>query len=211
MAAPRRPWRLGCVGFSQADHDALRCCLSRLQPYLHAPWELVENPDRADLCLASLDTSPPITSDHPRVVGCAQRPREHAPGTLHRPLRVPQLLALLTETGQDLLASVTDAHVQSHASSSPLLALKAWPLDLAQASRTRLHVLAALTFSSADLSSLAARIGEAVDVVQQEVDALRREGLLVQATSLDGGSVTPPEPAWRSMVRGLGRRLGLSL
>src|SRR5690606_31719516 len=72
--------------------------------YLRASWELIDDPRDADLCLVSLDTgaAPPGGA---RRVGCAARPREFPKGTLYRPLRVPQLLAVLSETSRALAES----------------------------------------------------------------------------------------------------------
>lgn len=211
-----RPLRLACAGFSESDLDSLRGTLARLGPYLRASWELIDDPRDADLCLVSLDTGS-APAGGARRVGCAARPREFPKGTLYRPLRVPQLLAVLSETSRAFAEGdgpeAAPVQPARDIQAGPPLRLLAWPLDLDGASRLRLHVLAVLTFAPASVGTLAARIGEDAAAVASEIEALRREGLVEQVAGEAPAAPrpAPPQASWRGLVRGLGRRLGFSL
>lgn len=204
---------LACAGFSDSDRDSLCATLARLEPYLRARWQLVDDSQCAALCLVNLDAGVDAACHHARRVGCAERPREFAAGTLHRPLRVPQLLALLTETGRALAEDGREARGVDCGPAPSAVQLLVWPLDLEGASRTCLHVLSALTFAPADPVTLAARTGEDVAAVERELERLMHGGLVVRAA---GGGLAMPESAappasWRGLVKGWGRRLGLAL
>ncbi len=207
------PWRLCCAGFSEADRASLRCLLGLLTPYLRPPWELVDAPALADLCLVRLDGEAPLAVSHPRQAGCARHPREFAAGTLHRPLRAPQLLALLSATGEELSAPAPRQGPDGSAHTMPPLRLLAWPLNAECGPRLRLHVLAALSAGPATVDALAARVGASVQEVAGFIEPLCRDGLLV-ADARIAAPVPPPPPVasgWRAFMAGLGRRLGFSV
>ena len=221
MSTPTgRPWRLFCAGFSEADRASLGSLMGLLAPYLRMPWELVDTPARADLCLVRLDGEASSTLSHARLVGCAQHPRQHAPGTLHRPLRAAQLLALLSETGAELAtsksASASAPMPAPHAPtervcSLPLLRLLAWPLDAEDGPPLRLQALAALSAGATTTEALAECIGATVGEIEAITEALSREGLLTwnERSLVTVRSPPPAPPGWRGFMAGLGRRLGL--
>ena len=207
-----RPRRLYCAGFSEADRASLCSLLGLLAPYLRPPWELVDAPAQADLCLVRLDGDVPLAVSHPRLAGCALHPRKFAAGTLHRPLRAPQLLALLTATGEELSATASGKGSDRSTHAVPAFRLLAWPLNAECGPRLRLHVLAALSTGPATVDALAARIGASVQEVTGFIEPLCRDGLLVaEAQAAASASLSPPAASgWRAFMAGLGRRLGFS-
>lgn len=208
-----RPWRLCCAGFSEADRASLLCLLGLLTPYLRQPWELVDVPALADLCLVRLDGEVPLVVSHPRQVGCAQHPREFSTGTLHRPLRAPQLLALLSNTDEELSASNTRKAPNGSVHTMPALRLLAWPLDAECGPRLRLHVLAALSAGSATTDVLAMRVGASTQEISGFIESLCRDGLLVADARIAAPAPSPAPAAsgWRAFISGLGQRLGFSI
>ncbi|MFA7488617.1 MAG: hypothetical protein WCY72_11120 [Lysobacteraceae bacterium] len=208
---PARPQRISCVGFSQADRASLTCLLGLLTPYLRPPWELVEHPEQADLCLLRLDGEalPPIT--HRRLIGCAQHPRQWPAGTLHRPLRAAQLLALLSDDAAGPGEAEIPAQSRAPVGTTQPFRLLAWPLDTEHAPSLRTDVLAALSAGPDTVESLAGRIGACRQQVLGVIESLCRAGVLArEAEQLPSPPVpVATVPGWRGFMAGLGRRLGI--
>lgn len=203
----RSQLRLACPNFHEEERASLRSLLGLLTPYLRPAWELVDG-EKADLCLLRLDgdLAPPSLASG-RWRGCAQHPRGFASGTLHRPVRAAELLALLNEVASDTTAPLpVDA-----SASSPLVRLRllGWPLDFEQGPPARIQLLAALTAAPCSVDDLAQRIRIPREGVCRWIDDLRSQGLVRCETSTSQQPVVPPiASSWYGLVSRIGRKLG---
>lgn len=219
MGRVTKPQRICAIGFSDADRASLACLLRLLEPRLSQAWEVVEHPSRADLCLVRLDGEGIPAISHHRVVGCAHRPQLWPPGTLHRPLRATQLLALLSEQTVAADEPDSDPHA-AHLRRQPLRLLE-WPLELDELSALQLDVLAALSAGPWTLDALAIRVNASISDVAEVLGGLRAKGVLQADVMPEVATPVadhPPArkaspaaaiPGWRVFMAGLGQRLGL--
>ena len=176
-----RALRIACPNFSAEEVGALRSILGLLKPYLKHAWVVdavvADATVPTDVCLINVDhpAAPTLPPGHPRVIGCSSRPRNHPRGTLHRPLRPPEILALLSEAGSRLLGE------RPYADATPSLEwsyrLVAWPRDLGDWPRSWWKVMASICAEPLPLPRIAERTELPVRYVELCVERLRAAGL----------------------------------
>lgn len=186
---------------------ALTSLLLQLRPYLKRDWS-VADPADADIVVAHAGNEPTQGEVKARIVRVAVKPRTYGYGTLHWPLRVSEMLALLSE----FVPSGASAQVAAPTEAiSPLwvVRLEAWPIDLSRYSREEYRVMAALTFSPRDVDGLAQVTGLDTEIVLPIVARLWREQLLNRTAAAHSlrPSMTTSSPL-RMLAQQLGRMLG---
>ena len=197
--------RLACPNFSASEVDALRCLLQLIKPYLKQHWEVVDSAG-ADLFVVNMDLPQPAVPTGIPVVGCAQRPRLHAMGTLHRPLRVAEVLALLTEVGAKNLPATTTA-ADGNLGIEWHYELRAWPLDFQQWPRAAWRVLAIMSGATRSVAEIANHAGLPNDEVERYIAMAQRADLVNRY----GERRTLPLQAtqnWRGLATRVGQLLG---
>lgn len=211
LRTPRRAFRLACPNFGADEIMALRSMFSLLQHHLKQPWEIVQD-DEADLLIVNLDSGPPgsLPPEVP-VIGCALKPRQHPSGTLHRPLRAGELLALLTE-------QAGSAHVATEAppSSADGLAerrfrLRSWPAGFEQWPSGWHRVLAATAREARSPADIALRTGVPEAEVGRCLDQLESDGLvdvMVFHPRPDAKAPAPRPGRWSGLAARVGLLLG---
>ena len=177
-----RALRIACPNFSAEELGALRSILGLLKPYLKHAWivDAVVPEDAAppELCLINVDHpgAPAVPPGHQRVIGCSSRPRKHPGSMLHRPLRPPEILALLSETGSRVLGE------RRYTDATPSLEwsyrLAAWPCDLADWPKSWWRVLASIAAEALPLPRIAERTELPSRYVELCIERLRTAGLL---------------------------------
>ena len=201
-----RALRIACPNFSAEELGALRSILGLLKPYLKHAWivDAVVREDTAppDICLINVDHpgAPAVPPGHSRVIGCSSRPRNHPRGTLHRPLRPPEILALLSEAGSRVLGE------RGYTDATPALEwsyrLTAWPRDLADWPKSWWRVMASMTAEALPLPRIAERTELPLRYVELCAERLRAAGL-VERTPRVREAAAPPAVV---QAQGRGRR-----
>jgi hypothetical protein len=176
-----RALRIACPNFSAEELGALRSILGLLKPYLKHAWvvdaAVMEAVAPTDLCLINMDHpgAPRVPPGHARVIGCSSRPRNHPHGTLHRPLRPPEILALLSEAGSRVLGE------RQYADATPSLEwsyrLAAWPRDLDEWPKSWWRVMACISAEALPLPRIAERTELPSRYVELCIERLRAAGL----------------------------------
>lgn len=134
---------------------SLSSILVMLKPYLSRVWRAEqEDTDRAALQVVNLDhpDGPALLQMlggiGPRVLACAQRPRQHQPGTIHRPFRGYEILAALKELERVGFhgAAVGDASAVRRLENDRdrSFQLRSWPTDFEKQPREWWRILASL-------------------------------------------------------------------
>lgn len=202
---------ISCLLVDEEQVVSLASILALLKGYLDFDWVvektfdpqaalvLVNREDpRAEATLAALPSGM-------NVVGCATKPRQHAAGTIHRPFRGYQILALLKEAERRAQQADAGAAVQTlEADDSRIFKLNLWPVQFRQWPRDWWRVLAALRKQALTIGQLAEQTGVARTEVARCLDAL---------LALNGVSVTfnlaGMQAARRPLARqGLWARIG---
>lgn len=210
LRTPRRAYRLACPNFGADEIKALRSMFSLLQQHLKQPWEIVQD-EEADLLIVNLDSGPPgsLPPEVP-VIGCALKPRQHPSGTLHRPLRAGELLALLTEqAGVVPVAAVAPPSIDGLAERR--FRLLAWPAGFEQWPSGWHRVLAAISRGARSPADIAAATGVAVAEVGRCLDTLERDGLVdvvVFQPRPDAQAPAPRAGRWSGLAARVGLLLG---
>lgn len=201
--------RVACVEFGADDINALRSLLGLLDPYLKHAWA-VGNAEQADLLLVRLDGahSPPAWPDGRTTVGVARRPREHPSPTIHRPLRASEILAVLNEAEEAVVADVSPPAAEP-APDAQAWRLDFWPLDFETCPRPWRRVMAALSARAMTADDLVKCTRIAPDDVDRCLQWLRETDALSNAHR-PSPPRTPPAPRWRHLIAGIGRKLGFS-
>jgi hypothetical protein len=176
-----RALRIACPNFGAEELGALRSILGLLKPYLKHAWVVdatMEGPAAIDVCLINVDHpgAPALPPDNPRVIGCSSRPRNHARGTLHRPLRPPEILALLSEAGSRLHGE--RQYTDATASLEWSYRLAAWPRDLGDWPRTWWRVMASISAEALPLPRIAERTELPPRYVELCIERLHAAGLV---------------------------------
>lgn len=213
LRSEQRPRRLACPNFGADEIKALRSMFSLLKPYLKQEWEIVHDAD-ADLLIFNLDAGPPAPAAGPvRVVGCALKPRLHGRGTLHRPLRAAELLALLAELGDG--TPEPSARVAPPASAGlalPHHRLLGWPAEFEQWPLPCQRVLAAISRGARSQAGIVDLVGASADQVADCLGRLQARGLL-ETTLVHLPPVNVPQPPpgrWVGLAARVGALLGFA-
>jgi hypothetical protein len=210
MPSGPKPLRIVCPNFSHDEVDALRSLVGLLRPYLKHAW-LVEEGDRGEVCFVNLDAATarlPVAHGM-RVVGCSLRPRLHAQGTLHRPLRVPEILAVLSDVATAHAAEGTSASATQDITYR--YRLRAWPIGFERWQKPWWFVLAAIAHAEHTVEEIAERTGVPMRDVHECLSALvRLDAVDRLAQRLAGANAAPPRGSWRSLVLRVGQALGFA-
>jgi len=206
---PTPALRVACSNFKSADADALARLLGLVQPYLRQTWG-IGDPADAHVVLVNLDepqAKPAATRG--RVVGCATKPRLHPAGTIHRPVRVPELLALLTEAGaRQESALPARGNVETVDWS---YALNAWPIDFEHWPRNWWPIFAYLSHGHRPRSEIIERLGVSAQELDACIERLARRGLVDRHAD---PRRHPPRSAvgqgWRNLAARVGQFLGFA-
>lgn len=209
--SPVHPRRILCPNFNDDEVKVLRSLCELLQKYLKHPWKVVGHGE-ADLLLVNLDAGwAPQQAPAVPVVGCALRPRTHPPGTIHRPLRAAELLAVLSE-----FVSTTDPATSARTSRTPATVhvedryvLLGWPLDFERWPPSWRRVLAALSRSSASMDEIAQCTGLTPVDVGRCIAMLDRHGL-VERQRIAAPPATSTKGRWQGLSQRVGQLLGFA-
>lgn len=208
MSALFDPLKIVCLNFTRDEVDALRSLLGLLRSYLKQPWVVATEPP-GDLYFLNLDASTGVFPAHDptmRIVGCALRPRMQRKGTLHRPLRVAEVLAILTDlSGEYSGISVGAERMEWR------FRLRAWPLELEHWPAESARVLAYISTHARSVAQISSRVEMAPVEVERCIALLTRMDLidrLAERRVLPAPHVAAPR--WRSLATRVGHVLGFS-
>lgn len=211
-SSPFKPLSIACPNFTREEVDALRSLLGLLRPYLKRPWAVATD-GPADVYFLNLDLDPgelPERCPDTRVVGCARQPRLHRKGTLHRPLRVSEVLAVLSEMPAGAATRSSNRH-EPHGVEWRYR-LRAWPLEFDQWPREWCRILADITRQARPLAEIAARVDLAPSEVERCIGQLTRLDLLdrlAERRSPAGVAAAAPR-GWRDLASRVGQILGFA-
>jgi hypothetical protein len=214
MFQPNRVFQVACHQFAPGEVEALRSLLRLLHDYLKRPWQVVDEPARADLVLVNLDHPDPLPLDAAAVqVGCAQKPRLKRSGCIHRPLRAAEVLAVLSEAA----VADDDGHAGQRAESKEdsdafRYRLRAWPLEFLHWPKASWPVLAAMTRCHASVSEITLRTGQPHAEVERTLAMLKKMQLLdclVERRALPRVDMEAMG-GWRGLANRVGRLLGFA-
>lgn len=211
LRTPRRAYRLACPNFGADEIKALRSMFSLLQQHLKQPWEIVQDAE-ADLLIVNLDNgSPDSLPPEVPVIGCALKPRQYPRGTLHRPLRAGELLALLTEQAAPALAPAEPSRLAADSLAERRFRLLAWPAGFEQWPAGWHRVLASISRDARSPADIAARTGVPVADVRRCLDQLERDILVdvvVSHPCPDAKATAPRTGRWSALASRVGLLLG---
>jgi hypothetical protein len=149
-----------CLLFDEAQSKALGSIVSMLAQYLAQSWEVdTEWSSSSRIVLINLDhldhaaLMAALSASPASVVGCAERPRLQAPGTIHRPFRAYEILSLLKE--YERTTSTTPAVKVPEAEDPRSFRLVVWPFDFLTWPREWWQVMAAIRTRSMSLRQIA--------------------------------------------------------
>jgi len=205
--------RLACVGFAAEELAALRRLLGLLASHLPRQCVLVDA-GAADLVMVNLDVAADLPG--PRgaaVVGCSTKPKEHPSGTLYRPIRAYQLLALLSRNAlRQPVAESAGAGDDERGTSRYRLRL--WPAQAVGWSHEWWMVMATIRRAHHGVDDIADRTGVARDTVRrciaelERLQALDREQL--QDRHAPAAVPVARDAGWRTLAARVGRVLGFA-
>jgi hypothetical protein len=207
-----RPMRIHCQNFAASEVDALRSLLNLLRDYLKHPWSIVDT-DAADLVLVNLDV-PGLGSEASHAgatrIGCALKPRMHAPGTIHRPLRAAEVLAVLTEAR--LRVQTGEQEAVEVDSVEWCYRLRHWPLEFSHWSRDTWPVMAAITRKHRSIREIEIRTRLSHKQVALTLALLKRMGLLDRLVERRASPRIDEQlvAGWQSLASRVGRLLGFA-
>lgn len=201
-----KPLRIACVGFALNEVDALRSLLGLLAPYVKRPCLVVDEID-ADLTLVNLDAVPrrPAAGSVPaRVVGCALRPRDHDKGTIYRPLRASQVLAVLSDAATSGGGEPADERTILWR-----FRLHGWPLDFSALPHRWWRIYASMADEARSVAEISAHTELAAGEVERAIDLLTHRGLIERtADRIVSANRAQPRRGWRDLVNRVGQMLG---
>lgn len=209
--SPVHPRRILCPNFNDDEVKVLRSLCELLHKYLKHPWHVVSHGE-ADLLLVNLDAGwAPSQAPTTPLVGCALRPRTHPPGTIHRPLRAAELLAVLSEfvpaNGTDPTARTSGTPAAAHVEDRYVL--HGWPPDFERWPPSWRRVLAALSRSSASMEELAQCTGLTQVDVGRCIAMLDRQGL-VERQRIAAAPAQRTKGRWQGLSERVGQLLGFA-
>lgn len=198
-----RAKRISCPNFNADEIKALSSLCDLLKKYLKQPWQVVSEGD-ADLVLVNLDAGDlPVPPLGLPMVGCALRPRSHPLGTIHRPLRAAELLAVLSECAYS-------GRGEAESSANEHYVLLGWPIDFERWPPSWRRVLAALTRNGGTLREIAESSGLKPIDVSRCLAMLDRNGL-VERRPLAGPAIPRSGGSrWKGLAAQVGQLLGFA-
>ncbi|MDO5609379.1 MAG: hypothetical protein Q4G62_01125 [Pseudomonadota bacterium] len=200
----RTPLAIACPNFTTEEKQSVRALLRVLHNFLPVPCEVTEEPS-GDITLVNLDAdAAPVTlPEGAFVIGCASKPREHPPRTIHQPVRPSSLLALVS----DYMETSPQRKAYHPANGQTKLEwsyqLKAWPLDFQSLPREYWRVLAYLSRHNAHLREITYATGLAPHVIDTCLRHLLEQDLLKRSahtqTPAPAANVAAPS-GWRRLA-----------
>ncbi len=216
-----------CLQLDDEVVRSLSSLLMLLEKYLDKRWTVDTTVSaRTGLVLVNLDevdasgTAPAIPAGM-QVVGVARRPRQHPPGTIHRPLRAYEILAQLKEaerlaaTGEATEAGEPQADsatlVLEH-DEARIFRMEYWPPQFRQWPHAWWTVMAALRSRPLSIEQIASHTGLERQTIAQCLDAL----LAVTAVSVKFDlsnlqHAQPPSAEKKSLWKRIGSRVSTLL
>ena len=204
--------RIACHNLSPSEIDALRSLIGLVRPYLKQHWEIAPSREKeADLVIINRDV--PGVEGVPReamVVGCATRPRTFTGRTIHRPFRVPEILAVLSECGEQRKPTTADEQVVD----AYQYRLIAWPLGFETLPRQWWKLMSSISRCPRTLQQILDCTRLPADEAGRCLDELRKRQLIDRLLDRHARPVEAAAPAarrpWSSFVARLSHVLGLA-
>ncbi len=207
---PNRTLRIRCHRFSREDVDGLRSLLGLLGSYLKQPCTVIDA-GPADLVFVNLDDpAAGAEASDACVVGCALKPRLKAAGSIHRPFRAAEVLAVLSEVAVSSDSEGRDGLEDE--GNEWRYRLRCWPVEFAHWSRESWRVMATITRRHCSLHEIATRTGLARNEVAGVLRRLRTMDLLdrlVERRALPRADQTLVA-GWRGLAARVGQLLGFA-
>ncbi|PJJ99844.1 hypothetical protein CO615_03105 [Lysobacteraceae bacterium NML75-0749] len=220
-----------CLNFPADEVQSARGLLKLLVNFLPGRCEIAGPDQEGDLYLVNLDAETPANPpEGAYVVGCSIRPREHAPGTIHRPIRPSAMLAVVSDfvekfPGTDKSSAKTSGvNKPEKKTEDPPGGLEwnyqllSWPLDFQQMSMESWRVLAFLSRYRASIPQIVKATelseGEVSSIVRQltEIGSITRSANNpnTPAATFSQGDDEPAAPpsGWRKLASKMGKLLG---
>lgn len=200
----RTPLAIACPNFTAEEKQSVRALLRVLHNFLPVPCEVTEQ-SIGDITLVNLDAdAAPVTlPEGAFVIGCASKPREHPPRTIHQPVRPSSLLALVSDYMETSPQHRAHRTAEGQAKLEWSYQLKAWPLDFQSLPREHWRVLAYLSRRNAHLREITYATGLAPQVIDACLRHLLEQGLLKRSahtqTPAPATSVAAPS-GWRRLA-----------
>lgn len=204
--------RIACRGFADDEVAALRRLLGLLQSHLPRPWALVGGAEAADVLVVNLDADrASADAGGTTMVGCALKPGRHPAGTLYRPIRAYQLLALLS--GHCTPSAPQPADTDHAGVDGWRYRLRTWPAKAMEWPHEWWEVMAAIRGAHHSPAEIAVHTGVAMETVcccvgeLARLDALDREPAFVHA---DVPAAPVQATRWRALTQRVGQILGFA-
>lgn len=180
---------------------SLGSILVMLKPYLSRVWRAEPGETgQAVLRIVNLDhpDGPALLQQlggiGPRVLACAQRPRQHAPGTVHRPFRGYEILAALKELERIGFhgASVGDASAvrRLETDRDRSFQLRSWPTDFEKQPREWWRILASLRARRLTMAQLSQQLQLSRATVAECLDWLLHANAVSVEFDMDAAAAT---------------------
>ncbi|PJK10165.1 hypothetical protein CO614_02675 [Lysobacteraceae bacterium NML120232] len=219
-----RPLVIVCLNFPVDEVQSARGLLKVLGNFLPRRCEIADQGE-GDLYLLNLDAENPQNTppEGAHVVGCSMKPRDHAPGTIHRPIRPSAMLAVVSDfveksPGAAPKPGKTEKKTEEPRNLEWSYQLLSWPLDFQQMSMQSWRVLAFLSRYRANIP----QISKATGLPENEVSSIVRQ--LTDIGSIERSANNPNTPAstfaegdaepaappkgWRKLASRMGKLLG---
>lgn len=207
-------FRLACSNFSAEEMEAVRRLLHLLTGNLRNPWVLVGAMESPNVVIQNLDVAAVDRNIHASVVGCAAKPKLHPSGTLYRPVRGYELLALLNrEAPQPPEAARPVVVSPAEHQGAWRYRLKSWPLAASEWPRERWAVMAAIRRVYRGEAELAMRTGVSANEIRACIETLSKLDLLdrePERRAAPRADHAPVHNGWRGLAAKVGHMLGFA-
>lgn len=222
---------ISCLLFDDEQTRSLASILALLKGYFEYEWSV-------DTAIGKESALVLVNLDHPEaaglmtaldrglnVVGCANRPRQFQPGTLHRPFRGHEILARIKEVerrqvapaveavdGADGEVHQNEAAVQAlEADDSRIFKLTAWPQQFTGWSHAWWRIMAALRRQPLTLVQVAQQTGIERAEVARCLDRLLALNAVSVKFDLSQMRVVPRRRERQGLLARIGARVGALL
>lgn len=212
MPGQTRPLKIACPNFGIEEKGALRSILGLLKPYLQDPWEVSEA-GPCDVCFVNVDQpndAAPTADTASRVVRCAQRPRLHPQGAIHRPLRPHEVLAVLSDATKQLKGLDRDDTYRPDGHWG--FRLRAWPLDFIKWPKPWWRVLACIAREAHSIEQIAERTGLPAKYIEVCMERLMAAQLVERLAYTSNGEVAGAglKQKWSALASRLLKKFGFA-
>lgn len=207
------PKTLTCLLFDEEHGRALTSIMSMIGQYLRYSWRVTDEVShRSNVIFVNLDHpgAPALLAaagEGRRVVGCALRPRMHAAGTVHRPFRPYEVLAVLKEAEDGILDSNSN---EALTDASRLYKLVRWPDEFREWPKAWWRILAVIRKRALSVSQIASETGVAEQAVGECLEILQQHNLVM--VEFDLARLEPVKPrSSRKLWARIGERIAAML